>query len=588
MVTCEHCGESHKSELQVCPVTGRIFRPERIFPPGSLIGDKYRLESVLGSGGMGAVFMATHTLMGKPVAVKLLLPDQSKDREMVARMCREAELASRTGHRNVVSVTDMGWSDGILYLVMEYLEGKTIREHIREEKRLPLERAAWIIDNVLAGLSAVHEKGVVHRDLKPENVIVVPDEDFGEYAKILDFGISKRFDLDTRDMDLTRTGVVMGSPLYMSPEQAKGEDLDHRADIYATGAIFYSMICGRPPLLAANYNLMVAEILHGTIKPPSVRVPSLDPRIDAVVLGALQRDRNARFASARAFREALRPFLPNATRSHVISSGDADRYAGSGVSDMERTVAREVSVGEHFPPDDISPESLVPLDERAVLNEERSKGRPANLPTRPEPALDVASAAFKHPGDVSPEDALEIDVSRSWAGRSDSKAQASKTPESEGEMKVHDGRPPGVSHAGEGQGVEGYGEGAAVPPRAGTLGKRAKQGRGPSILFAGLLGVVVIGLLVAVGLALRSDSDTELEDPLGTVAVSTKQIVLYVDVSPEHAEVKWNGELITMPIEVPQSEKPIELRISASGHRSRTVKITPTHNQSISVRLKKQ
>ena len=321
---CEHCKDVHSDADQLCPKTGKIFRPERIFPPGQVLDGKYRLEEVLGSGGMGAVFKATHVMMGKTLAVKLMLPSQSQDKELVGRMMREAQLASKTGHRNVITVTDMGKTeDGALYIVMEYLEGRTLRQLLREEKRLPILRAAEIVSQILAGLHAVHVHEIVHRDLKPDNVILIKELDGDECAKILDFGISKSY-TDDEALELTRAGTVVGSPLFMSPEQASGSSVDHRADLYACGAVFYALITGRPPLLAANYNAMIAEILTGTIKPPSTIVPEIGEGADAIVLRALARDPAARYQDAKSFQRALAELISGTSATDSLDTSSVE------------------------------------------------------------------------------------------------------------------------------------------------------------------------------------------------------------------------------------------------------------------------
>ena len=312
-LTCEHCGQRHEDGVNFCPVTGKITHPERYFPPGTLIDGKYRLAGVLGSGGMGAVFDATHTMLDKRVAVKLMLPEMARDRELMSRMVREARTASASGHRNVIAVTDMGWTaEGALFLVMEYLEGRTLRQLIREAGPQPVERSANLVFQILSALAAVHARGIIHRDLKPDNIMVIAEADdgqgAGELVKVLDFGISKILRSD-QDLNLTRTGSVLGSPRYMAPEQARGRPVDERTDIYAVGGILYHLLTGRPALRAPNFAAMIAVILKGDVDPPSTYAPGIPTSLDAVVLKAMARDPEIRFPDARAFRQALRPFM---------------------------------------------------------------------------------------------------------------------------------------------------------------------------------------------------------------------------------------------------------------------------------------
>ncbi|MCB9556411.1 MAG: serine/threonine protein kinase [Deltaproteobacteria bacterium] len=306
MLVCEHCKGHHGEAHRYCPTTGKILAPWRFYPNGKIIGDRYRLGHSLGAGGMGAVFFATEIASGRPVAIKLMLPELSKDREMVERMTREAQAARTVEHPNIAAVLDLGRADdGALYLVVEFLEGDTLSDLISRAGRLALPRAVNLARQMLRGLSAVHARGIVHRDLKPENLMVVSDAQGAEQVKLLDFGIAKSIDEDTK-MRLTSSGVILGTPHYMAPEQARCmRQVDGRADVYGVAAVLYKMLTGRRAVDGPNYTTIVEQILKGRIVAPSKHVSSLTPEVDQVILRGLARDRDQRYASAEQFEAAL-------------------------------------------------------------------------------------------------------------------------------------------------------------------------------------------------------------------------------------------------------------------------------------------
>ncbi len=308
MSTCEHCGKQHQNTNRYCPKTGKLIA-SRIFAEGELLEGKYRVNRTLGVGGMGAVFEATHTLLDKKVAVKVLLPGRmDEEGKMTARFVREARAASSTGHVNIASVTDMGWTDeGSLFVVMEYLGGETFVDLVDEGETLIPAYAVSLVMQALSGLEAVHRKGIIHRDLKPENLMLIVDDEGEEVVKILDFGISK---ITTSDeaLNLTATGMVMGTPQYMSPEQARNSpDIDHRTDLYSMSAILYMLISGRPPIQEETISSQIVATVEGRIDPPSVHNPDIPLELDRIVMKALSRKPMDRFRDAKAFNKALKP-----------------------------------------------------------------------------------------------------------------------------------------------------------------------------------------------------------------------------------------------------------------------------------------
>jgi serine/threonine-protein kinase len=266
---------------------------------GTTVAGRYRIERLLGSGGMGAVYRAEHVHMRKTVALKVLHKEFLGVNEVVARFEREAIAAGRIEHANVAPATDFGkLEDGSFYLVLEYIDGKSLRELIGEGP-LPWERAVAIARQVAAALTAAHAAGIVHRDLKPDNVMLVPQTDGSERVKVLDFGIARVTLADApRDAThLTKVGAVMGTVAYMSPEQALGEDVDERTDLYALGVIVHEMISGRVPFDADTAAQILARQI--TEEPPPLP-PGPPAALGALVGELLKKTRVERPPSAHA------------------------------------------------------------------------------------------------------------------------------------------------------------------------------------------------------------------------------------------------------------------------------------------------
>jgi serine/threonine protein kinase len=316
-------------------------RPFSSMPPrqahrdliGKTIGGKYLVRSVLGEGGMGAVYEAENTALGRSVAIKVLHPAQARKRVAVKRFHQEARWAGRIGHPNICEVYDLGTlDDGSPYLVMERLIGETLADRIQSEQGLPFDDVIEIVTQVLSGLVAAHEKGIVHRDIKPENIFLTKRVGCPPLAKLLDFGVSKMITPihaeKEEDLDLTRTGMVMGTPFYMSAEQARGErNLDARVDLYACGVILYEAITGRRPFHAANYNALLLQILTGNPRPARELRPALPQGFDEVLDKALARNRDDRFQSAAAFQRELQALRDRHPKAMGIDAADLARQA---------------------------------------------------------------------------------------------------------------------------------------------------------------------------------------------------------------------------------------------------------------------
>ena len=362
-IRCSHCGLPHDVLQVICPSTGKAIRrdkserlavvepaplapsapPPRIpmstFPPrgpsrdlfGKQIGGKYVVRAVLGEGGMGTVFEAEHLTIGRSVAVKVLHPNQARKKDAVRRFHQEARAAGAIGHPNICEVYDLGTlDDGSPYLVMEKLVGETLADRIGAEGGLPFDDVIDTLVQVLSGLVAAHEKGIVHRDIKPENVFLTSRVGCPPLVKLLDFGVSKVIAplIGTKedDLDLTRTGMVMGTPYYMSPEQARGDrNLDARVDLYACGIILYEALTGRRPFTAPNYNALLLQILGTKPKPARDLRPALPSGFDAVLDKAMARNREDRYRSAAEFQRDLQTLRDRFNAAPQVDMAEALR-----------------------------------------------------------------------------------------------------------------------------------------------------------------------------------------------------------------------------------------------------------------------
>ncbi|MBI5516022.1 MAG: serine/threonine protein kinase [Deltaproteobacteria bacterium] len=269
----------------------------------------------LGAGGMGAVYEAEHLELGKRVALKTLHKELTSTAEVVARFVREGKATARVRHPHVVDVQDVGSEAGVPFLVMEYLEGEDLASMLSREGRLSVSRAVDLLLPVLAGVDAAHQAGIVHRDLKPENIFLVRGPNGDPHPKVLDFGIAKVMD-PVGNLTLTRTASLLGTPYYMSPEQARGSrDVDARTDQYALGVILFQALVRRRPHQGDSLLALIHQITTTDAPAPSTVRPDLPPELDAVVLRTLSRDASARFPSVLALGASLLPFASEAGRA---------------------------------------------------------------------------------------------------------------------------------------------------------------------------------------------------------------------------------------------------------------------------------
>ncbi len=291
--------------------------------------DVYELVRLIGSGGMGEVYEARHTLIGRRCAIKVLHQILESNEELLTRMIREAQAASGIGHPNIIEVYDFRKApNGSYYMVMELLEGESLEELLDRVETLQPEEALVIISQVLSALRAAHDKGIVHRDLKPDNVFIAANKKGGWDVKVLDFGISKFTDPAGENMKLTKTGAVMGSPYYMSPEQASGKsDIDERADLWACGVMLFEMLSGIVPFPGNNYNEVLANILLNDPPDISEYRTGLDQAVIEIMAIAMCRDRSGRYKNADEMLASITPLLPNEpieVRGYCLSAQGSD------------------------------------------------------------------------------------------------------------------------------------------------------------------------------------------------------------------------------------------------------------------------
>jgi serine/threonine protein kinase len=279
---------------------------------GRVLAGKYLVERRIGEGGMGLVYQGLHRDIDKRVAIKVLRDDLSRRPEVVARFRQEAKSASRIGHENIVDISDFGETTrGASYFVMEFLEGEDLANVLGREVTIGAERACAIVLQCCRALSATHSKGIVHRDIKPENIFLTKRDGVDDFVKIVDFGIAKMSDIETDGAPgrkLTKTGMIFGTPEYMSPEQAAGKDLDHRVDVYALGIILYECVAGRVPFEGDTFMGVLTQHLFAEL--PAIR--DLNPNatvgreLELVIRKALAKDPDDRYQDTEELADAVR------------------------------------------------------------------------------------------------------------------------------------------------------------------------------------------------------------------------------------------------------------------------------------------
>lgn len=276
--------------------------------PGQVVDEKYQILRLLGTGGMGAVYEGENTRIKRRVAIKVLHASVSSLADNVARFEREAQAAGRIGSEHICEVLDLGvLADGSRYMVMEYLDGEMLSQRIKKNGRLAPAQSIPLMAQVLDGLGAAHAAGIIHRDLKPDNIYILHNKaGRSDFIKVLDFGVSKFSQTGGEEFNVTRAGAVVGTPYYMSPEQARGmAQVDARSDIYALGVVLYQATTGQVPFRAETFNELLFKIALELPPPPQQFVPDLNPDFAAIIQKAMAREQAHRFQSCAEFKEAL-------------------------------------------------------------------------------------------------------------------------------------------------------------------------------------------------------------------------------------------------------------------------------------------
>ena len=291
---CRKCGKNLPERSQVRQVVTPVDRDAFL---GQVLDGKYRIDGKLGSGGMGDVYRATRLLIGDTVAVKILHPHLARDPQAAERFRREAVMATKLRHRNVVGIYDVGVSavHQVPYILMELAEGYTLRQIINQYKVLPLDFAVTVTTQVCSALGEAHELGIVHRDIKPENIIA-NETTTGWYIKVLDFGIAKLY--NQTDIGLTQDGSAMGTPQYMSPEQCLGENLDARSDVYSVGIMLYEMLTGTVPFKSPTASAIAIHHVQTMPQAPRLVNDEIHPAVEGVILKSIWKQREHRHQKA--------------------------------------------------------------------------------------------------------------------------------------------------------------------------------------------------------------------------------------------------------------------------------------------------
>jgi eukaryotic-like serine/threonine-protein kinase len=369
--TCTSCGREYADDVRFCPNDGTTLRAQAGSDLiGSVVADRYHISKKLGEGGMGAVYLGEHVKMGRKSAIKVIAQSMAEDADAIARFNREAANAARINHPNVCGIYDFGETDdGLIYLAMEFVEGQALTTVLDREGALAPKRAADILRQTADALQAAHDLGIVHRDLKPDNIMIAKGREGSDLVKVVDFGIAKAVGGDA-DQKVTKTGLVVGTPEYMSPEQLSGDALDGRSDIYSLGLVLFRMLTGELPFQGpSSQEVMIKRLTDQPLRLNDVVAgANFPPSLQAAMDHALQRMPADRYTSAAQFgRDVTAAVAEMGNASSRIDSSAATQIFGSQkptAVQLPETRVSEPKASAHIPTKPTTPPTPMPQPSR--------------------------------------------------------------------------------------------------------------------------------------------------------------------------------------------------------------------------------
>lgn len=415
MATCPSCGTRYSDSQRLCPRDGTVLEADQapeLAAVGKVLDGKYRLDAFLSRGGMGAVYQATHVMLNRKVAVKLISPQLVMSADTIRRFQREARAVTHLNHPNIVRVHDLGeTADGTLYIAMDLIAGQSLSDVIQSSQPLAAPRIVHIATQIVSALAHAHDNGVIHRDLKPQNIMITRRPDGREVVTLLDFGIAKTFEVDAATR-VTSTGFTVGSPRYMSPEQAGAAPVDGRSDIYSAGVILYEMLTGEVPFDDPSTPAILVKHLTETPMRPSLKRPDgrVPPVLERITMRCLEKKPEARFQSAADLQHALAEAIAapavagdTGAATTIASTPRPPTPGGRGADVAPRDGARRLSPAAAAPPATspwrryVAAAAVVVLLSAAAIaiitRSTRSRGAPQPNPAPSQPALAVAPPA---------------------------------------------------------------------------------------------------------------------------------------------------------------------------------------------------
>lgn len=525
---------------------------------GSIVQDRYRVVRLLGEGGMGEVYEVEHVRIGRRLALKRLHTTYANDESILERFHREARAATMIGNKHIVEVTDMGeLPDGSPYIVLEFLKGRDLSQLLRDEGALPVSRVVSIMRQVCDGLAAAHDKGIVHRDLKPENIFLLDDQDHEDFVKLLDFGISKIKEKAEEVDSLTATGQALGTPFYMSVEQAHGQrDIDGRTDIYALGVILYRMLTGRLPFQSETYMTLMVEILTEDPPMPSVLRENLPVGLEEVVMTALAKDRALRYQTAQDLMAALEPFADDDEPPRLSNVGLSE--GSGGIQSPTALETPRSQAGARGP-------TIATMPEAPEGDSEASTDPEVGMTAATMPEVDLDGG--RPPTDPEPERSK---------GAFDATAPAIKEPIPATEVALQSSKPELRDE-----------DSTSAPPASGGIRRLFPIFIGAALFFVGLGAILAARPdLIGLGAAPGGDSSSDSRDQdnganlaainatkatkADAAPAQKREVQVKISATPPEAKIFIGDVEYPNPTDAfqPRSLRPVRIKIQAEGFRT--------------------